>query len=151
VLALTPFTTPNLTGTPAYRKSAAAYTGAINAAAGASGATTPAISGSTAAAGSHDHGGVTGDESAHTHTIFLTTGVNDTSQNAAAGADFGAAKNGHVHVVSGTSDPGSAHHHSIPTQADHTHGVGTLAVASHSHGIGTLDVANLGALPYVRR
>jgi hypothetical protein len=150
-LTLAAFTTPNLTGTPAYLKSAAAYTGTINAAGGASGATTPGLSGATAAAGSHDHGGTTGDESAHTHGINLTSAVNDIAQNAAAGADFGAAKNGHIHIVSGTSDAGSAHHHSITTQADHTHGVGTLAVASHTHGVGTLDVANLGALPYVRR
>lgn len=125
-LTASAFTTPNLNGSAAYLKAAAAYTGTINAAGGASGATAPALSGSTASESSHTHTGVTGTENQSTSA-----------------------------TLSGALDPlpSPNHTHNFTTGAGsaHSHGVGTLAVASHTHGIGTLDPANLATLVYFRR
>lgn len=122
-LTAIPLATPNLTGTPAYKKSAATYTGAIVAAAGASGSSGAGISGTTAT------------ESSHTHNVPRNT---DAFQDV-AGPTLGvqASLSTHTH----TTDAGSAH----------SHGVGSLAADAHTHGIGSLDPAHLNVLPYFRR
>jgi hypothetical protein len=125
-LTLQAFTTPNLAATPAYLKHAAAYTGTVNAAAGASGST--AITGSTASESSHTHSGTT-----------------DTTPNAVEGSRttldgiFGFGTTQHSHTF--TTGAGSAH----------SHAVGSLAVDAHTHAIGSLDVAHLDVLFYFRR
>jgi hypothetical protein len=127
-LTLTSITLPNLSGTAAYRKSAAAYTGSIAAAAGSSGATAPALSGSTATEGAHTHTGTT-DNTANAVGDVRTVGAYD---------QYGFGTTQHSHTF--TTGAGSAH----------SHGVGTLAVASHTHGPGTIDPAHLDVLPYFR-
>lgn len=99
------FTTPNLTGTVAYPKSINVYTGVINAASGA-----------------------TADEATHTHNVNGSTGPNSSNAGVVAGASAVAA-DGHTHNFVATSDPGTAHHHSV----------------------GSLDMPNIGLVPYWRR
>jgi hypothetical protein len=141
-LTLAAFTTPNLSGTPAYVKSGAAYTGTINAAGGASAATMPG----TDTQGSHSHTGSTGSEASHTHTMNILSGIESSIAGVQSGASFNAATENHKHFVNGTTDAGSAHLHSISADGSHAH-----TVNSHTHGVGSLDVANLVLLPYVRR
>lgn len=101
-LTATPFNTPNLTGNPAYRKSAAAY-------AGLAAAVAPGISGATADESTHTHGPGT----LTTDTPFLNT------FSVAAGVDAVCSTSAHFHNVgSGVTGAGAAH----------GHGVGTLAV-----------------------
>lgn len=139
-LTVTAVTTPNLTGTPSFHKSIAAYTGALEA------AIAPSLSGSTGSAGT-TVSGTTGTESAHTHGVTLTLGAATVTNNASAGLDFGAANALHLHSASGTSDAGSAH----------SHGVGSLSADAHTHGVGSLAAnsaarpPSIGWLPYFRR
>ncbi len=100
-LSVTLVTLPDLAGSPAYLKAAAAYTGSIVAAAGASG----------------------GQSADHTHTFSATTGV----ANDGWAGDFNNdgvlrsfANLTHGHAVSGTTSG---------TSGDHTHGAGTLEPA----------------------
>lgn len=121
-LATANFTTPNLIGTPAYRKAAAAYTGTINAASGSTGT------------------GTTGGDNTGTGT----TGGNTTSPSASASAV--------VSSGTGTdtfgSFPALTHTHfvtlSIPS-------LSIPGLSIPSLGISTVDPINLGILPYFRR
>lgn len=136
---------PNLTGNPAYPKSAAAYTGAIVAATGAG------VTGQTADESAHTHvvpDQNTADESAHTHNSAAFDGpvlaggpgllVGGTTQS--------------IHFAEGAlaTSAGSAHHHDVPSQP-------TQAGSAHHHGAGTLaadatgEPAHVGWLPYFRK
>lgn len=128
-LSATAITLPDLEGTAAYLKTAAAYSGSIVAGAGASGSTAPGLTGSTASESSHTHTGTTD------NTPNATGDTRDTS----AVDMYGFSVTQHNHTF--TTGAGSAH----------SHGVGTLAVDSHTHGIGTLDPSHLNVLPYFRR
>jgi hypothetical protein len=159
-IAETAFTPPDLSGTAAYRKSAAAYTGAITAAtapgiSGSTGSTAPGISGNVAsntvsisgdtANATATISGETADESAHTHTFSDTSsGPSGSSVGVTIGTDDQAANATHDHDVSGTTSAGSAHKHGVGTLAvdNHLHGTGTLAGDAHDHGVGTLAVAS---------
>lgn len=124
-LAVTSFTTPDLTTAPSgvYRKSIAAYTGTINAAtAGAM----SGLTGSTTATNQSNTTGITVDA----HTV-----VQD-AQDGADHWDFDAEADA-AHTV---NDPGHNH-----TQDAHQHTFGTIAVDA------TGQPRNLGALPYFRR
>lgn len=157
-IAATAFTTPNLSGTAAYRKSAAAYSGTITAAtapglSGDTGSTAPAVSGDTGATAPTISGnvagntatisGATANESAHTHAVSGTTSGPDTTTLEGTGV-AGAASSTHTHTLNVTSGAGSAHSHGVGTLAvnSHDHGVGTLAVGSHTHGAGTLTAVS---------
>lgn len=117
--------TPNLSGTAAYLKSGAAYTGSIVAGAGSTGTGTTGT-------------GTTGNESAHTHdgatlaALVTNDGVSSAEYVSAGGQPF------HV-AVSGSTGAGSAHSHSVP------------GLSVPGLGIGTIDPAHLTVLPYVRR
>lgn len=132
-LTTTAFTTPNLTGTAAYRKSAAAYTGTINAASGSTG---------TGSTGTGTTGtGTTGAGSAHHHTQNFNAGVT------AGGVAAPSAAAGGISLqasVVGNTDDESAHTHSVPALS-----VPSLSVPAL--GVGSLDMPNVGMLPYVRR
>lgn len=101
-LTVTAFTPPNLSGSPAFHKSSALYTGTIEAAIG---------------------GGLTGataNEAAHTHDDgTLATGDPDgsTPNLLSPGAFFFAASDLHHHNITGNTGAGTAH----------SHGAGTLA------------------------
>lgn len=127
------FTTPNLTGTPAYRKSIAAYTGVINAASGSTG---------TGSTGTGTTGtGTTGAGSAHHHTQNFNAGVT------AGGVAAPSAAAGGVSLqasVVGNTDDESGHTHSVPSLS-----VPSLSVPAL--GVGSLDMPNVGMLPYFRR
>lgn len=124
------FTTPNPSdGT--FLKRLAAYTGAIDAAVAPGGS----LSGSTAAAGGHDHGGATGSAgtgaSGHRHGSITVDDNND----------------GLRQTVMNFADPDAAHTHTITAVGDHTHGNGTLGVTIDATG----TPKSLGALLYFRR
>lgn len=153
------FNTPNLTATPTYKKSAAAYTGALNAASGVtgvanSGDASPGVSGNTDNA-SPGLSGNTDDESSHTH------GVAFGAIPLQAGGVLGVAAAGAVAfttTVNGNTGGGSAHHHALTAAAvnAHAHGTSGITVNAHHHtipglAVGSLDMPNLGVLPYVRR
>lgn len=126
-LTLTSFTTPNLSGSPAYKKSAAAYAGTINAASGVTGTGT-----------SGDASPVTDAQGSHTHPFL--TGVPDfTNPLTASGAADTYASQFHTHA--GTTNPSGSHTHTVNA---HSHSVPALAV-------GSLDLSHLNVLPYVRR
>lgn len=163
-ITATAFNTPNLAGSPAYRKSAAAYTGSIDA------ATAPGLSGSTANATVTISGrtaqdtatisGETADESAHTHDVSGTTSEpSGSSVGVTIGTDDQVANATHDHTFSDTSTAGTAHKHGKGTLAvdAHDHGAGSLAGDAHLHALGTLAVdataepARLGVLAYFRR
>lgn len=125
-LTVTAITPPNLAGAPAYRKSAAAYSGAPVA------ASAPGITGTTAA------------EAAHTHNVpaqnNLLSAVNSGSLTfpQGAGANVTVADSPHTHTTT------------VPTQntgggTAHAHGAGSLAVDA------TAEPAHLAVLPYFRR
>ena len=120
---------PNLTGTEAYLKTAASYTGTPVAAAGASGATAPG----TDSQGSHDHGGATG-----SHNHGGNTGIHGATVLADITVPTNAFSQSHSHTISGDTA-------SISSGGSHTH-----TVDSHTHGIGTLDPRHLNMLPYFR-
>lgn len=146
-ITATAFTTPNLAGSPAYRKSAAAYTGTISAAtapglSGSSGSTAPGMTGETANATATISGdtasataSLSGTSATSTATIsgqtatatdtFTTSGPSGSSVGVTIGTDDQAANATHAH--DGTTD-------------GHLHGKGTLAVDAHDHGVGTLAV-----------
>lgn len=141
-LALTAFTTPDEITTPGvFHKSAAAYTGAINA------ASAPGISGSVGnitATNNATGTGITANLAATNVTVTQHT----VAQNVAVGvatwsfplqADAAHAVNDptHTHTI---SDPGHNH-----TQNAHNHGVGSLAVDA------TGLPRNLALIPYFRR
>jgi len=164
-LSLTAFTTPNLSGSPAFHKSIAAYTGTIEA------AIAPALSGSTANA-TATVSGSTANESAHTHgggslsgsTASEGTGNTGLSNNPTVEADINRDGNTFYLTADHTHD-GPSHAHGVGTLAvgtsgagsAHGHGAGTLAVDNHLHALGTLaaDSAarppSIGWLPYFRR
>jgi hypothetical protein len=176
-IAETAITPPNLSGSPAYRKSAGAYTGAIDAAvapgiSGSTGSTAPGISGNVAS----NPVNISGETADATATIsgqtatatdtFTTSGPSGSSVGVTSGTDDQAANATHSH--DGTTDghlhdKGTLavdnHRHAKGSLAGdaHDHGVGTLAVASHLHAVGTLAVdatgepARVGVLVYFRR
>lgn len=152
-LATANITLPNLTGTPAYRKSAAAYAAAIVAAGGSTG------TGTTGAGGDHDHGASTGSNNpgtssngAHTHTYSGTTSGPDTAAPVfAAGALNNPASNTHTHTYSGTTSSDGAHTHTVDSHAHSISASGTHTHSAPALGIGTLDPAHLNVLPYFRR
>lgn len=114
------FTTPNLTGSPAYRKAAAAYTGTINAGSGSTGAGSMTGTGTT---GTGTTGtGTSGSESADITSVTLTGGGTNTITPP------------HTHSIPGLSIPGL----SIP------------ALSIPSLNLTSVDVTNLGVLPYFR-
>jgi hypothetical protein len=132
-LSVASFTLPNLLGTPAYLKAAAAYTGTINAASGSTGTGTSG-------------GGTTGTESAHTHNVPAQLGVISSNQSGlavvvTAGA-IAASDRPHTHttdIPAQTSGAGSAHSHSVP-------GLSVPAL-----DVGSIDMANLGVPIWFRR
>lgn len=109
-LTTSSFVTPNLSGSPAYKKSGAAYAG-ITAASGSTGT------------------GTSGNQSAdHTHTFSATTGLTNPGS-LATDDNLDASTAGrspqHDHAVSGTTGTQSASHtHSVPALA-----VGTVDMA----------------------
>ncbi len=121
---------PNLTGTLAYRKSAAAYTGAINAKGGSSGT------------GTTGTGTTGGQSSGHTHNFSATTGVPSGTDSSTATPAFGSdyASPAHTHDLAGTTSGASN---------DHTHSAPALSIPAL--GVGSIEMANLGVLPYFRR
>ena len=126
---------PNLTGTEAYLKTAASYTGSLVAAAGASGATAPG----TDSQGGHDHGGATGAGGDHDHG-----GATGTPSSLSGVEGLGVASrpaDNHTHSISASG----THTHSISSAGSHSH-----TVDSHTHGLGTLDPRHLNMLPYFR-
>lgn len=139
-LTETAFTTPNLTGTPAYKKAAAAYTGTINAKSGSTAASTTGID----VTGT----GTTGDELAHTHGAgsYSANAIPFNGGQATAGvtAGFTAQFNPESVAIIGTSGAGSAHHHSVPALT-----VPGLAIPNL--GVDTIDMEHLNVLPYFRR
>jgi hypothetical protein len=121
------FTTPNLTGTPAYRKSIAAYTGAITA------ATAPGISGpgSTGNAGSHTTTGHTlGADFTHGH------GTNTSTATAPGGTGF---------VVQVLSVGAIELSLVCDATGDHAHSIGSVTADA------TGEPAHLGTLAFFRR
>jgi hypothetical protein len=129
-LTETSFTTPNLAGTPAYKKAAAAYTGTINAAGGSTG---------TGNTGTGNTG--TG------NTGTGTTGTGTTGAPSLLTGPFQFQGGG-----GNTADPG--HTHSVPGLSVPALTIPALTVPSLSVpalGVGTLDMANLGVLVYFRR
>lgn len=146
-LTTLPYVTPNLTGNPAYPKSAAAYTGAIVP------ANAPAMTGQTADESAHTHvvpDQNTADESAHTHNVpgqnaqIVSGGVGANTESAAPTTPLTAG------VVAVNTGAGTAHHHDVPSQA-------TQAGSAHHHAAGTLaadatgEPVHVGWLPYWRR
>lgn len=131
-LTETPFTTPNLVGTPAYRKAAAAYTGAIAA------KVTPSATG-TGSTGT----GTTSDDGGHTPHIAAGTLVGSIIQAGALTPPITVGVNTAWEVLAPAGgvdlDAVPAHHHTVPA----------LSVPALS--IGTIEMANLGCLPYFRR
>lgn len=138
---------PNLTGNPAYPKSAAAYTGVIVAATGSG------LTGQTADENAHTHvvpDQNTADEAAHTHNY---SGVTSSGSGILVTLDgnFDSTKPvEHTHTYAGTTTAGSAHHHDVPSQP-------TQAGSAHHHGAGTLaadatgEPTHVGWLPYFRK
>lgn len=119
--------TPDLKGTPAYKKSAAAYTGTLKAASGTTGTGTTGT-GTTGTAN-------TGDTSvAHTHSPGA--GVLGGTQPAVGAWD--------TSVVSTGMSANDPHHHSVP-------GLSVPGLSVPALGVGSLDMARLDVLPYVRR
>lgn len=149
-LTETSFTTPNLTGTPAYKKAAAAYTGAINAKSGSTGTGTTG----TGTTGTDVTGtGTTGNESAHTHGpgTFNAASINLTGGQATAGvtAGFTASSTTISSVITGTSGAGSAHNHSVPSLT--VPGLTVPGLTVPALAVGSIEMANIGMLPYLRR
>lgn len=127
-LSETSFTTPNLTGTPAYRKSIAAYTGVINA------KQAPAATG-TGTTGT----GTTGTDITGTGTTGTgVTGIR--VGNIAAGTGALSATGDHDHTIPGLSIPAL----SVP-------GLSVPGLSVPGLSIGAIEMANLGVLPYFRR
>lgn len=135
-LSLAAHTPPNLTGSPAFHKSIAAYTGTIEAAIAPAGSAV--MSGSTASESTHTHGPGT-----------LQTGDNDPTSTTLVDQNL----DGTTVVVAGR-EVGEDHFHDVETGATaagsaHVHAVGTLAAAI------TVDSAarpqSIGWLPYFRR
>lgn len=131
-LTETNFTVPDLIGTPAYRKSAAAYTGAIAA------KVAPSVTG----AGSTGTG-TTSDDGGHTPHIAAGTLVGSIIQAGALTPPITVGANTAWEVLAPAGgvdlDAVPAHHHTVPV----------LNVPALS--IGTIEMANLGCLPYFRR
>lgn len=115
--------TPNLTGTAAYRKSAAAYTGVINAASGSTGGGTTGT-GTSGAGTAHHH--------TQNHTEAVAAGGPGAPIVAAGGLSL------QVTIVGNVDD-----------EAAHTHSVPGLSVPNLA--VGTIDMPNVGMLPYARR
>lgn len=130
------FVTPNLTGTPAYRKAAAAYTGTINA----------KVAPSTTGTGSTGTGTTSGQSNDHGHNFSVTSGGPSAQypanviQQWTAGASANPPTASHTHDSAGTTGG---------TNSDHTHSAPSLSVPALS--IGTIEMANLGVLPFFRR
>ncbi len=126
-LATASITLPNLTGTPAYRKSAVAYAAIV------------AASGSTAT-GTTGTGTSGGQSNDHSHNFSVTSGVPSVSEAAtvSGAADFVTPI--HTHLVAGTTGG---------TSVDHSHSVPGLSVPAL--GVGSIDVVHLSVLPYFRR
>jgi hypothetical protein len=146
---------PNLTGTPAYPKSAAAYTGAITPAAGPG--AVGVVTGQTADESAHTHvvpDQNTADEAAHTHNYSGTTSAG-TGILVTLDGNFDSTKPvEHTHTYAGTTTAGTAHHHDVPSQptaagSAHHHAAGTLAAAVTVDA--TAEPAHVGWLPYFRR
>jgi microcystin-dependent protein len=98
-------------------------------------------SGSTASAGSHSHGGSTGNESAHTHgagslnlPAFQTSVTGLTPPTAFTTYD-NTINNG----LAGSTGSGSAHSHSISADGSHTH---SLSGTTDAGGTGATGTAN---------
>lgn len=128
-LVATAFTTPNLSGTAAYRKSAAAYTGTVTAASGSTGTGTTG----TGTTGTGTTGtGVTGTG---------TTGTPSSSAGPVAfGVDVTVGSSLHTHTVPALSVPGL----SVP-------GLSVPGLSVPALGVGSVDMAHVDVLPYVRR
>jgi hypothetical protein len=129
-LTETPFTTPNLVGTPAYRKAAAAYTGAIAAKAGSTGTGTTGT-------------GTTGAAGAHTPHIAGGTKVGIIVNAGSPSAVISVGSSTPWEVL---ADSGGVDLDAVP---DHTHSAPALSVPALP--VGTIEMANLGCLPYFRR
>lgn len=137
-LTTSAFTTPDLAGTAAYRKSAGSYSGTIHAKTGSTG---------TGSTGTGTTGtGTSGDESSHTHASgSLTATVTPDGVSTAEYVTTGGIGTQQFHVeTGGTTAAGSAHNHSVP-------GLSVPALSIPALGVGSIEMANLGCLPYVRR
>lgn len=105
LLTATAFTPPDLSGSPAFHKSIAAYTGTIEAAIG---------------------GGLTGataDEAAHVHAgdpLTMSEPDGNTASQIDPGSFFVAASEFHRHAMSGNTAAGTAHSHGAGTLATNT-------------------------------
>lgn len=116
------FTTPDAKNNPLYLKSGAVYDGTVVA------PTAPTI----ANAGTHNHTGATGNESAHTHGAgTYKVAAFQTSIAVQSGAGITTLDNSIDNAVSGSSGAGSAHSHSIGNDGDHAHTMGTNAEPRH--------------------
>jgi hypothetical protein len=115
-------TLPDLAGSPAYRKSGAAYTGSILAASGSTGNAGANISGISESTTPETSVGDLGSPATRTVDANLDATTVEV------------ASNFHRHTVN-----------------SHGHGSATLSVDPHQHGIGTIDVARLVVLPFFRR
>jgi hypothetical protein len=106
------FTTPNLNGSNAYRKSAGSYSGTINAAGATSSDGGHDHGGATGSGGDHDHGGLTGNSDGGIGGIVVTSGV------VLAVEDYA-----HKHYLSASG----THTHTVSSGGGHTHTTGEPA------------------------
>lgn len=147
----TTYNLPDRRGRFGLSKAAAGTGSSIGAAGGAldhthSGGTFSGVTGATAPGtdtqGAHDHGGATGAEAAHTHSVSITS---DPATVTVSGFDVGlfsaagGAQLQHTHAVSGTTGAGSSHSHTISSGGGHSH-----TVNSHTHDAGTLALSASG-------
>lgn len=137
-LTTSAFTPPDVVGTPAYKKSIAAYIGTINAKAGSTG---------TGSTGTGSTGtGTTGTGTTGSSTDTFTTSTGDTSTppagTVAAGTNISLA----THVHTGTTN---GHTHTVPGLSVPALSVPSLSVPALA--VGSIEMANLGVLMYVRR
>jgi microcystin-dependent protein len=95
---------------------------------------------STASAGAHDHGAATGNESAHTHSLTIDSGLIVLRGGTPGIYDVTTpGGNAHSHLVTGNTDAGSAHSHSISSDGAHTH---TVSGSTDAAGAGSTGTAN---------
>jgi len=140
-LTTTNVTTPNLSGTAAYKKSGAAYTGTITAASGSTGT-------GTTSTGTGNTG--TGSTGTNTMTIPGTTTNGPSSLYAPNVVP--------VWTSGGSNTPPSASHtHDAPSQnvtvpslSVPSLSIPSLSVSVPALGVGTIDVSRLHVLPYLR-
>lgn len=126
------FTTPNLSGTASYKKTAAAYSGTLTAASGTTGTGTTGTDTTgtgTTGTGTTGTGTTANDGATFAPTIFSAT-------DSAASINTTA----HTHSIPGLSVPGL----SVP-------GLSVPGLSVPALAVGSIDMAHLNVLPYIRR